>query len=101
MLKRGFDIFLSLTGLIILLPALSVFALMIKLDSKGPVFFRQVRIGRNGTPFSIFKFRTMIEAKHWGGPPLSPRNDPRVTTLGTFLRRFKINELPQLMNVLI
>ena len=100
MLKRGFDIFVSLIGLILLCPFFLAIAIFIKLDSKGPVFFRQVRIGKNGRPFPMLKFRTMVEAKHWAGPPLSPKNDPRVTDLGAILRRFKINELPQLINVL-
>lgn len=73
---------------------------MIKLDSKGPVFYRQVRVGKDQKPFQMFKFRTMVEARHWTGPPLSPKNDPRVTDLGAILRRFKINELPQVVNVL-
>jgi lipopolysaccharide/colanic/teichoic acid biosynthesis glycosyltransferase len=100
MLRRGFDILLSLVGLILLCPFFLAIAIFIKLDSKGPVFFRQVRIGKNGRPFSMLKFRTMVEVKHWTGPPLSPKNDPRVTNIGGILRRFKINELPQLMNVL-
>jgi lipopolysaccharide/colanic/teichoic acid biosynthesis glycosyltransferase len=99
-MKRGFDILLSLIGLIVLCPFFPAIAIFIKLDSKGPVLFRQVRIGKNGRPFSMLKLRTMVEAKQWTGPPLSPRNDPRVTDLGAILRRFKINELPQLMNVL-
>lgn len=100
MLKRSVDIFLSFTGLIILAPCFLVVAILIKLDSRGPVFFRQVRIGQGGKPFQILKFRTMMEAEHWTGPTLSPRNDPRVTALGGILRRFKVNELPQLLNVL-
>jgi len=99
-MKRGFDILLSLVGLILLCPFFLAIAIFIKLDSKGPVFFRQIRIGKNGRPFTMLKFRTMVEAKHWTGPPLSPRNDPRVTDLGAILRRFKINELPQVVNVL-
>jgi lipopolysaccharide/colanic/teichoic acid biosynthesis glycosyltransferase len=100
MLKRSFDIFLSLVGLILLCPFFLAVAILIKLDSKGPVLYRQVRIGKNGRPFQILKFRTMMEAKHWAGPPLSPKNDPRVTAFGAILRRFKLNELPQLVNVL-
>jgi len=100
MLKRIFDIVLSLIGLILLCPFFLATAIFMKLDSKGPVFFRQIRIGKNGRPFPMLKFRTMMEAKHWTGPPLSPKNDPRVTDLGAILRRFKINELPQLINVL-
>ncbi len=100
MLKRAFDVLLSLIGLILLSPFFLAIAILIKLDSKGPVFFRHVRIGENGRSFKILKFRTMIEAGHWTGPPLSPKNDPRVTSLGAILRRFKLNELPQLINVL-
>jgi lipopolysaccharide/colanic/teichoic acid biosynthesis glycosyltransferase len=100
MLKRLFDIVLSLIGLIVLSPFFLAVAVLIKLDSRGPVFFRQVRIGKNGKPFQMLKFRTMVEAKHWAGPSLSPKNDPRVTTFGAILRRFKINEFPQLINVL-
>jgi lipopolysaccharide/colanic/teichoic acid biosynthesis glycosyltransferase len=73
---------------------------LIKLDSKGPVFFQQVRVGKDGKLFKILKFRTMLDAKHWTGPSLSPKSDPRVTSLGAVLRRFKANELPQLINVL-
>ncbi len=100
MLKRLFDILLSFTGLVLLSPFFLAIAILIKLDSKGPVFFRQVRIGKNGRPFVMLKFRTMMEVGHWTGPPVSPTNDPRVTSLGAVLRRFKINEFPQLINVL-
>jgi len=100
MLKRAFDLFLSLIGLILVCPLFVAIAILVKLDSKGPVFFRQVRIGKNGKPFQILKFRTMMEVKHWTGPPVSPKNDPRVTAFGVILRRFKINELPQVINVL-
>jgi lipopolysaccharide/colanic/teichoic acid biosynthesis glycosyltransferase len=100
MVKRLFDIVLSLVGFIVLFPFFLAIAVLIKLDSKGPVFFRQVRIGKNGKPFQILKFRTMMTAEHWTGPPVSPTNDPRATSLGAVLRRFKINEFPQLMNVL-
>jgi lipopolysaccharide/colanic/teichoic acid biosynthesis glycosyltransferase len=100
MFKRIFDIILSLIGLIILCPFFLAIAILIKLDSRGPVFYSQTRIGKNGKPFEMLKFRTMVEAKHWTGPPLSPMNDPRVTGFGAILRRFKINEFPQLINVL-
>ena len=100
MTKRLFDIMLSLIGLIVLFPFFIAIAILIKLDSKGPVFYRQIRIGKDGEPFEMLKFRTMVEAKHWQGPPLSPKNDPRVTAFGAILRRFKINEFPQLINVL-
>jgi lipopolysaccharide/colanic/teichoic acid biosynthesis glycosyltransferase len=100
MVKRIFDIVLSLIGLIVLWPLFLVVAVLIKLDSKGPVLFRQLRIRRGGKPFQMLKFRTMMETKHWMGPGVSPRNDPRVTSLGVILRRFKVNEFPQLINVL-
>ncbi len=99
MLKRGFDILLSLFGLIILSPLFLLIAALIKLDSRGPVFFSQIRIGRHGKPFKMLKFRTMMEVEHWTGLSLSPRNDPRVTSFGALLRRLKANELPQLFNV--
>lgn len=100
MVKRGCDIILASTGLIVLCPFFFVIALLIKLDSKGPVFFRQIRVGKNGRPFQMLKLRTMMDSTHWTGPPLSPKNDPRVTAFGAILRRFKINEFPQLINVL-
>jgi lipopolysaccharide/colanic/teichoic acid biosynthesis glycosyltransferase len=100
MIKRCFDICLSLVGLIILCPFFLAIAILIKLDSRGPVFFRHIRIGKSSRPFQMLKFRTMMETKHWTGPTLAPKNDPRVTTFGSILRRFKINELPQLINVL-
>lgn len=100
MAKRIFDIVLSLLGLIVLFPFFVVVALLIKLDSRGPVFYKQVRIGKDGEAFEMFKFRTMVEARHWNGPSLSAQNDPRVTTFGAILRRFKINEFPQVINVL-
>ena len=100
MLKRFFDVFLSIIGLILLSPLFLVIAILIKLDSRGPVFFKHTRIGKDGKHFKMLKFRTMVETKEWVGPSLSPKYDPRVTSLGGLLRRFKINELPQLINVL-
>ncbi|OGW40850.1 MAG: hypothetical protein A2Y97_13875, partial [Nitrospirae bacterium RBG_13_39_12] len=100
MLKLAFDICLSFLGLLLLLPFFVVIAILIKFDSRGPIFFKHTRIGKNGKPFKMYKFRTMIETKTFIGPSLSPENDPRVTSLGGILRRFKINELPQLINVL-
>jgi len=100
MVKRIFDIVMSLLGLIVLCPLFLAIAILIRLDSRGPVFFRQVRIGKDGKPFQMLKFRTMMHSKHWTGPPLSGRNDPRVTSIGAVLRRSKINEFPQLINVL-
>jgi len=96
--KRAFDIASAVLGLALLAPLFLVVAAWIKLDSPGPVFFRQERIGRGGTPFRIHKFRTMrVEA---AGPALTVGADPRITRAGAFLRRTKIDELPQLLDVL-
>ncbi len=96
--KRVFDVATAVLGLVLLAPLFVVVAAWIKLDSPGPVFFRQERIGRGGTPFWIHKFRTMrVEA---AGPALTVGADPRITRAGAFLRRTKFDELPQLLDVL-
>lgn len=102
-IKEIFDRFSSLIGLIILSPILIFFAIWIKIDSKGPVFFKQERLGKDGKVFSIFKFRTMIVNAEKIGDGLSIKSDkdPRITKLGRFLRKTSIDELPQLINVLI
>jgi lipopolysaccharide/colanic/teichoic acid biosynthesis glycosyltransferase len=99
MSKRLFDIVASLTGLVLLAPIFAVMALWIKLDSPGPVFFRQQRVGRYGKPFSIFKFRTM-QAAPVETLQLTVGRDNRITGAGHFLRHYKLDELPQLINVL-
>ncbi len=99
-MKRLVDIILSLMGLLILSPVFAVAALMVKNDSKGPVFFRQERIGRNFKPFMIYKFRTMTAEAGKGGALITVGNDARITRTGRTLRRYKIDELPQLLNVL-
>lgn len=99
-MKRLFDIFFSSIGLLILSPLFVVAALLIKLDSKGPVFFRQERIGKYFKPFRIYKFRTMTVDTVEKGPLITVRGDNRVTKIGKFLRKYKIDELPQLLNVL-
>ena len=99
-MKRLFDIFFSSIGLLILSPLFVVVALLIKLDSKGPVFFRQERIGKYFKPFRIYKFRTMTVDTVEKGPLITVRGDNRVTKIGKFLRKYKIDELPQLINVL-
>lgn len=100
MIKRVFDIAIALLGLLFLLPVFALVALMIKLDSRGRSFFRQERMGRGFRPFFIYKFRTMVEdAPHKGGA-ITFGEDPRITPLGKFLRKTKIDELPQLLNVL-
>lgn len=98
-MKRVFDVVVSLAGLIILVPFLLVVAVIIKLDSPGPVFFKQQRIGRRFRPFWIYKFRTM---RNDAGDalPLTVGADARITRSGEFLRRSKIDELPQLINIL-
>ncbi|MFN3396685.1 MAG: sugar transferase [Thermodesulfovibrionales bacterium] len=98
MLKRSFDIIASLLGLILLIPFFIVVSILIKVDSKGPVFFSQERIGKDFKPFRIFKFRTMIQTNN--GPLITTANDLRITRVGKYLRRYKIDELPQLFNVL-
>jgi lipopolysaccharide/colanic/teichoic acid biosynthesis glycosyltransferase len=100
MAKRVFDITVALIGLILLWPMLLLIAVLIKLDSHGHVFYRGVRTGRYGTPFRIFKFRTMVPGAENLGGGSTGKGDPRVTRLGRVLRRYKLDELPQLLNVL-
>ena len=97
--KRLFDLFFSLSGLLILAPVFSIVAIWIKLDSPGPVLFRQVRVGRFGKLFRIFKFRTMCVNAEEKGRQITVGEDPRITRSGRFLRRNKLDELPQLLNV--
>jgi lipopolysaccharide/colanic/teichoic acid biosynthesis glycosyltransferase len=100
-LKRGFDLVCAVAGLILLSPLLLVIALAIKREDGGPIFYRGTRIGRNGRPFRIFKFRTMVvDAERVGGPS-SPDGDPRITRPGRLLRRYKLDEIPELINVLV
>ena len=99
MTKRIFDIVASGCGLIVLSPLFLIFAIWIKLDSKGPVFYRQVRVGRNNRDFRIFKFRSMKEGADNGSLVTIGGHDSRITRSGYILRRFKLDELPQLINV--
>lgn len=99
MLKRLFDILLSIIGLTCLFPAFIIVAILIKIDSKGPIFFFQERIGKDFKPFSIIKFRTMVH-KDNNGPLITAGGDQRITRVGRYLRRYKIDEFPQLLNVL-
>lgn len=100
MAKRLFDFLLALIGLALCWPFLLLIALLITLDSRGPVFFRQERIGKDGQPFWIFKFRTMLDNAYSLGPRLTQKRDPRITRIGQILRWFKLDELPQLINAL-
>lgn len=100
MTKRLFDIFFSLLGLIILSPFLITIAIIIKITSPGPIFYRGVRTGFHDKPFKIFKFRSMIVDAEKTGVSSTSKEDDRITKIGKFMRRFKIDELPQLLNVL-
>lgn len=99
MSKRLFDFMASLLGVILLSPCLILIAIWIKLDSSGPIFFRQTRVGLNGEPFKIHKFRTMRVNAELDGK-LTVGADLRVTSAGSFLRKYKLDELPQLLDVL-
>jgi len=99
-LKRVFDIAASFWGLVLLSPIMLVIAAIIKLDSPGPVFYRGVRVGRYGKPFRIFKFRTMVVGAEKIGGHSASEDDPRIIKAGKFLRKHKLDELPQLINVL-
>ena len=98
--KRLFDLFFATAGMLLLLPFLALAAFWIRLDSPGPVLFRQVRVGRFGVPFSIFKFRTMCVDAEAKGRQITAGDDPRITRSGRWLRRHKLDELPQLLNVI-
>lgn len=100
--KRLLDIVFALTILIILSPVLLLIALLIKLESRGPVFFNQQRLGFKGQPFNMFKFRSMVQgAAQMGSGQYSFKGDPRVTRIGRFIRMTSLDELPQFINVLI
>jgi lipopolysaccharide/colanic/teichoic acid biosynthesis glycosyltransferase len=98
--KRAFDLLVAALALLSLAPLLLAVALWVRLDSPGPVFFRQVRVGRHGVPFRIHKFRTMRADAPARGLPLTVGADPRITRAGAFLRRTRIDELPQFIDVL-
>lgn len=99
-IKRTLDVIFSIIALIILTPIFIVTAILIKLDTKGPVFYKQQRIGQHGIPFYIYKFRSMIDNAERGHPMLSSENDARITKIGKILRKYRIDETPQFWNVL-
>jgi len=110
--KRAFDVLLALVALILLLPLLIAIAVAVRLNSRGPILLRQVRLGRGGRPFPLYKFRTMrvgseelspelVARNESNGPLFKMRHDPRVTGVGRLLRRFSMDELPQLLNILL
>ncbi len=100
MSKRVFDIICSAVGLLILSPFLLIMAVFVKLSSPGSIFFNQTRIGKNGKPFQLVKFRTMHTGSHRNGLLTIGDQDRRITRIGKFLRKYKLDELPQLWNVL-
>ena len=100
-MMRAFDLLASLLGIVVLLPFLMLIAVVIKLEGRGPVFFRQVRIGKGGRPFRIWKFRTMVVDAERLGRQLTVGEDHRITRTGNWLRSWKLDELPQLINVLL
>ena len=99
-IKRLLDISISLISILVLIPLYTLVAILIKQNSKGPIFFLQERVGKNGAPFKIIKFRTMFVNAESNGPQLSSTNDSRITPIGKFLRKTRIDEFPQFMNVL-
>lgn len=99
--KRLFDLFFTLPGLLLLSPMFLIIALWVRLDSPGPVFFRQERVGRFGKTFRIFKIRTMCLDAEAKGRQITVGRDPRITASGRFLRKYKLDELPQILNVII
>lgn len=99
-IKRVFDVFFSIVGLIISAPVIGVLAICIKRDSPGPVIYKQERIGRHKKPFYMYKLRSMVADAETDGPTLSVANDPRITRIGSVMRKYRLDELPQFWNVL-
>lgn len=100
-MTRIFDLFVAFIGLLLLLPLLLLVAIIIKLEDGGPVFFRQVRVGKGGRPFKIWKFRTMVVNAESLGRSITVGDDQRITRSGVWLRKWKLDELPQLINVVV
>lgn len=100
-MKRLFDIVMSFIGLVLLSPIFLVIAIWIKLDSKGPVFYKQTRVGKDSKDFKIFKFRSMRQGSDKHGLITVGGHDPRVTNCGYYIRKYKLDEFPQLINVFL
>lgn len=100
MIKRSFDLMVSSSTLIIMLPLMMLISILVKLDSKGPILYKGVRVGRYGKFFKMLKFRTMIVNAEKLGGPSSADDDPRITKVGHLIRKYKVDELPQLINIL-
>ncbi len=100
MIKRFFDIFVTVWALILAAPVMLIAAILVRIDSSGPILFKQQRVGKDGKLFTIYKFRTMVEGAEGIGPVITAKNDSRVTQIGQILRWFKLDELPQFFNVL-
>ena len=99
-MKRVFDLFLSIIGLLFLTPIFIFISLLVKLTDKGQVFYKQKRVGKNYKPFMLYKFRTMVTTDSLGDISFEPGNTPEITPVGKYLRKMKLDELPQLFNVL-
>jgi lipopolysaccharide/colanic/teichoic acid biosynthesis glycosyltransferase len=99
--KRLFDILLAAVVVVVAAPVMAVLAVVVKLDSPGPVFYRAERVGLDGRPFRLLKLRTMVAGADRIGPPVTAGGDPRVTRAGQWLRRLKVDEIPQFVNVLV
>ena len=99
--KRLFDVVVAVVALIIMFPVFIILSVVIKLDSKGPVMYRQVRVTQYGREFKIFKFRTMVNNADKIGTQVTTKNDARVTSVGKFLRKSRLDEIPQLFNIIL
>ncbi len=100
LIKRSFDFIGAIVGSILLAPIILAISIIVKIDSTGPIFFKQIRITQYGRQFNIFKFRTMVVNAQEIGAQVTSKNDPRVTTIGRFLRKYRLDELPQILNIL-
>ena len=99
-IKRSMDLLISFIGLVLVLPLLVVIGILIKLDSPGPIFYRQVRVGLRARPYMIWKFRSMFTDAEKGGARWTSEEDPRISRVGGYLRKWRLDEIPQLINVI-